>query len=186
MATDPFTMGLYRHLAPRGQWADALAEALTYALELHLVVIGIVLYAILVRSERLRRLVVIGGASVTQALTVNLIKTFADRPRPADLSDAVVFGAPDGMAGRSFPSGHAASAFALATVLAAWYPRRRVVCYALALLVIWARIHLDRHFPGDCFMGACLGYYIARSFVQYVWQRSSRWNRAEIDVQQGR
>ncbi len=186
VATDPFTMALYRHLAPGGRWAEALAEALTYALELHMVVIGIVLYTALVRSERLRRLAVIGGASLTQAMTVNVMKTFAARPRPADLSDAVVFGDPDGLGGRSFPSGHATSAFTLATILAAWYPRWRVALYTAAVLVTWSRIHLNRHFLGDCFVGACLGTYIALCFIRYLWQRNSPLNRAEMDAQQGR
>jgi undecaprenyl-diphosphatase len=186
VATDPFTMGLYRHVAPKGRWAEALAQALTYSLELHMVAIGIVLYTVLVRSERLRRLAVIGGASLTQAMTVDVVKTLAARPRPADLSDAVVFGAADDLGGRSFPSGHATSAFALATVLAAWYPRWRVAFYTAAVLVTWSRIHLDRHFPGDCFMGACLGSYIALCFIRYVWQRNSPLNRAEIDAQQRR
>jgi len=181
VALDPYAIGSYRHLAPQGRWATALAQLLTDALELHLVVVGILLYVALVRSERLRRLVVLGGASVAQTLLVTWLNDLADRPRPADLSAALTLGAQGDIGGRSFPSGHAASAFALATVLSAWYPRQRWVFYTLAGLVVWSRIHLNRHFTADCFMGGCLGYYVAQCFLLYVWQQGSPLNRAEKD-----
>lgn len=182
VALDPYVLGLYRHLAPQGRWATVLAQLLTDALELRLVVVGILLYVALVRSERLRRLVVLGGASVVQTLLVTWLKGLADRPRPADLAAALTLGGQGDMGGRSFPSGHAASAFALATVLSAWYPRQRWVFYTLAGLVVWSRIHLNRHFPSDCFMGGCLGYYVAQCFLLYVWQQGSPLNRAEKDA----
>jgi membrane-associated phospholipid phosphatase len=50
---------------------------------------------------------------------------------------------------RSFPSGHAASAFAFATGAAAKQPRGAVALHALAMVVAYSRVHTGVHYPGD-------------------------------------
>ena len=57
----------------------------------------------------------------------------------------------------SFPSGHAAAAFAVATVLARRYPKQRIVCYGLASAVGLARLWRSSHFPSDVLVGAGVG-----------------------------
>ncbi len=57
----------------------------------------------------------------------------------------------------SFPSGHAATSFACAVVLAAAEPRLRVPLYALAALVAFSRLEVGLHFPLDVIGGAALG-----------------------------
>lgn len=69
---------------------------------------------------------------------------------------------PDG-GDHSFPSGHTATAFAGATVLArhgGW--RLGVPAYALAVGTGMERIEDRRHFLGDVLVGAGLGYGLAR------------------------
>lgn len=61
----------------------------------------------------------------------------------------------------SFPSGHTATAFALARVLARRYPDRSRLFYALAGLVGLSRVYLNRHYPGDVAAGALVGLYAA-------------------------
>jgi undecaprenyl-diphosphatase len=59
----------------------------------------------------------------------------------------------------SFPSGHTASFFALATVLSN-YCKKRYVCISLLLLSIlvgYSRIYLAHHFLMDVFVGALIG-----------------------------
>lgn len=60
-------------------------------------------------------------------------------------------------ANRSFPSGHTAAAFSLATVWAQERPRDRELVYTLAALVGMARIQLKQHWPSDVFFGAAIG-----------------------------
>lgn len=63
--------------------------------------------------------------------------------------------------GRSFPSGHSATSFAFASVIAHRYPKNKWVkwgAYALAAGVSLSRYPAKKHFPSDILMGATLGY----------------------------
>jgi membrane-associated phospholipid phosphatase len=67
--------------------------------------------------------------------------------------------------GSSFPSGHAAGAFSIATVIARRYGDHRWVpwaSYGLAALFSFSRIPDRAHYPSDVFLGAALGYAITR------------------------
>jgi undecaprenyl-diphosphatase len=57
----------------------------------------------------------------------------------------------------SFPSGHAASAFAFANGAAATMPLLGLPLRALAGAVAYSRVHAGVHYPGDVVVGALLG-----------------------------
>jgi undecaprenyl-diphosphatase len=57
----------------------------------------------------------------------------------------------------SFPSGHAASAFAFATAAGQRVPALWIPLRALALLIGYSRIHTGVHYPGDVVAGAVVG-----------------------------
>jgi membrane-associated phospholipid phosphatase len=63
---------------------------------------------------------------------------------------------------RSFPSGHAASAFAFATGVGKTEPRLALPLRALAALVSYSRVHTGVHFPGDVLVGALAGVSLAQ------------------------
>jgi membrane-associated phospholipid phosphatase len=70
--------------------------------------------------------------------------------------------------GGSFPSGHSASAFAVATVIAARYREHRWipwVAYGAATLLSVSRLPTQAHFPSDIFIGAAIGHSISRFVV---------------------
>jgi undecaprenyl-diphosphatase len=68
----------------------------------------------------------------------------------------------------SFPSGHAATSFACATVLGAAVPsvRVRVALFVLAALVAWSRVYVGVHYPLDVLAGALLGVVLGLAVLR--------------------
>jgi undecaprenyl-diphosphatase len=78
----------------------------------------------------------------------------------------------------SFPSGHAMTAFAGATMLAAYLPRYRVPLLALAALIALSRLYNGVHYPTDVLVGAATGVAIALLLRAAGRRRSRRGSRA--------
>lgn len=131
-------------------------------------------------DERSRAAGLLGLEALADAVViVQLLKTATQRPRPTHPGGRVRIHNADGeffSGGRSFPSGHAAQAWAFATVVAHEYRHRRWVppaSYALAGLVAVARVTERRHFPSDAFVGSALGYLIGRHVCHAYAQETS-------------
>jgi undecaprenyl-diphosphatase len=69
----------------------------------------------------------------------------------------------------SFPSGHAAGAFALATLTALFWPRRRWLPFSGAVLVAYSRVYLGQHYPSDVLAGAILGMATAATVYGFFY-----------------
>ena len=70
--------------------------------------------------------------------------------------------------GGGFPSGHSASAFAVATVISERYREHRWipwVAYGAAAVLSLSRLPNQAHFPSDIFIGAAMGYSISHFVV---------------------
>ena len=68
----------------------------------------------------------------------------------------------------SFPSGHAAYAFMMATLLAHWFPRHWILFSLAACFIGWTRIYLNLHYPTDVIAGGLLGYGLTRLFLRHI------------------
>ena len=67
--------------------------------------------------------------------------------------------------GSSFPSGHAAGAFCVATVVSTRYKNHKWVpwvMYSFATAISLSRVTTLAHFPSDVFVGAVMGYSVSR------------------------
>jgi len=71
----------------------------------------------------------------------------------------------------SFPSAHAAFSFMMATLLALWFPRYRVIFFIVAGFIGWTRIYLCLHYPTDVIVGTLLGYGITRTYIFFYLSR---------------
>jgi membrane-associated phospholipid phosphatase len=69
----------------------------------------------------------------------------------------------DNYGGHSFPSGHAASAFALYFSLALFTSNKllKALLFILAFLVAFSRVYLSQHFLNDIFAGSLFGIFSA-------------------------
>jgi membrane-associated phospholipid phosphatase len=107
------------------------------------------------RRSAARGVVAIG---LTSAVTNLLAKPVLRRRRP-DRAGARVPGTRNVLmpASRSFPSGHAASAYSFATVVGHELPWAAVPLRLLASAVAYSRVHTGVHYPGDVLAGALLG-----------------------------
>lgn len=62
----------------------------------------------------------------------------------------------------SFPSGHAAGAFMMATLLHHFYPSLSIPFYSIAATIGFSRIYNGMHYPSDVMAGSVLGFCSAR------------------------
>ena len=69
---------------------------------------------------------------------------------------------------QSWPSGHAASAFAFATGVGAAWPAAGVPLSVLASLVAYSRVHTGVHYPSDTIAGTAFGVALAPVAVAAV------------------
>ena len=99
------------------------------------------------------------AVAFTSAVTNLVLKTLAARQRPSRSDDLPT---PDSRRVRrpvstSFPSGHAASAFAFASVMGRALPVLWAPLHAAAIAVAFSRVHTGVHYPSDVAIGAVVG-----------------------------
>lgn len=108
------------------------------------------------------------------SVVINLaMKAITRRQRPSDVApngnyeDTFFNGGKSPLKGSSFPSGHSTAVWSVATVVAERYRHRGkpwipFLSYTLATAISFSRITESAHFPSDVWLGASLGYSIAK------------------------
>jgi undecaprenyl-diphosphatase len=105
----------------------------------------------------------VASAVLRSQLCATTAKIAIGRARP-DRNDAGRFDGPTLANGHgSFPSGHAAAAFAVATVLAKKQPKQKILYYGLAALASLARVRKGAHYVSDICVGAWIGIQSGRA-----------------------
>lgn len=109
---------------------------------------------------------------ITSTLVELVIKPYFKRRRPfIKIIQAIVIGKKPGS--WSFPSGHAAGAFAGAWLLNRFSPRWSIIRYIIAGWVGFSRIYLGDHYPGDVASGSLSGLVFAM-FFNWLFRSRSR------------
>jgi undecaprenyl-diphosphatase len=164
----------------RAGWLNPIFEGLSYAGRLGLLWVAIAFLVCLLY----RRWGVLGLTIVAVALadwSAMGLKALFDRERPPlryAEPDPLVRTPHDG----SFPSGHAATSFAAATILSFAFPRLAPYLFVLAAAVAWSRVYVGVHYPLDILGGALLGVLVATALRQLVRarQRSLQVRREDL------
>jgi len=112
-----------------------------------------------------RGFVYMGLHNVVSSGAVRLLKDGVGQRRPGDQDS------------RSFPSGHANTAFLGAAFLQQRYgPRWGIPSYVSALIVAWSRVYGNKHYVNDVISGASIGMMSAWATVPpYDAERLARW-----------
>jgi membrane-associated phospholipid phosphatase len=125
-------------------------------------------------GRRGQRAAVNGVASiaVTSAAVNLLLKPLSRRRRPDRRTHSVPVARQVVMPeSTSFPSGHAASAFAFATAVSIELPGAGLAVTATAALVAYSRVHTGVHYPGDAIAGSIIGAGLAPAVVAALDRR---------------
>lgn len=109
------------------------------------------------------------------------LKTLTGRARPYSGKGSMVFNPfASGSENHSFPSGHAVSAFAAASVIAGQTDSIviDIFSYSLATAVALSRVNNNQHWASDVFVGSALGYFIGKKIC--VLNQDNKKNRYEL------
>lgn len=117
---------------------------------------------------------ILAAEAYGDSVVINLaMKAVTRRERPSDVpingnyEDTFFNGGKSPLKGSSFPSGHSTAVWSVATVVAERYRHRGkpwvpFLSYTLATAISCSRITEAAHFPSDVWLGASLGYTIAK------------------------
>lgn len=115
----------------------------------------------------------LASVALTSAVVNALLKPLSDRRRPDRARYQVPADRQVRMPqSRSFPSGHAASAFAFASGVATALPQAGIPLTGLAAVVAYSRVHTGVHYPGDVIAGSVAGAALAPMAVAALDRRS--------------
>jgi len=98
------------------------------------------------------------------------------RPRPYEITDKID-SVTDTDDTPSFPSGHAAEAYALAKVLGNKYPKKKKELDSMAEKIGMSRIQMGNHFPSDVKAGKKVGLIIADAYLKikkHDWRKDAK------------
>jgi len=110
-------------------------------------------------------------------LFTQILKHSLGRPRPRHMDKGHWEIEPSFESGYdSFPSGHASASFAVATVLAYYFPKGKFLWFGLAAFASICRITKGSHFPTDVLGGLLLGIVtgLALVYAKNKWQEIGR------------
>jgi len=145
----------------------------------YLTALTVVMYASgeIFDSPGLRKTALLSLESFLTATAVVLtLKAAAGRARP-DIGESAHTFHPFSFTSSytSFPSGDAAGAFSVATVIAEQTPNAFVdiLAYGLAGLVAIYRVHDRKHWPSDVFTGSVLGFFVGKKISRLNKNSSS-------------
>lgn len=131
--------------------------------------VSILAAVILLAIRKKKKAMTVALAYIYSGLFIQIAKRIFHMPRPKYYFEQTLFQYTHFVEGvsmhnhNSFPSGHTASAFALATVLVLVFKKNKISSYCLffAFLIGYSRIYLAQHFLIDVIFGAIAGIICA-------------------------
>jgi undecaprenyl-diphosphatase len=157
----------------RAGWLNPIFEGITYSGNQGIVWL-VLAGALALVWRRASVFLMVLAAGVLASLTSYGLRAAIPRDRPP-----LEYPDPEPLVGvpgsNSFPSGHAATSFACATILCWLWPRFAAPLIALAAAIAFSRVYVGVHYPLDAMGGAGLGTALAA----LVLVTAPRWRAAD-------
>lgn len=118
----------------------------------------LVIIAILLCTKKYRKVAFYAILAIALEVLIveGIVKNLVQRPRPFYAVQDIVLLIKE-PSGFSFPSGHAASSFAVATLLYLNDVKFKKIIMTLASIMALSRLYVYVHYPTDVLVGVCLG-----------------------------
>lgn len=178
-----FDLGAFNAVFSLHNWLlDSLMKLITQLGDSALVWIVCAIMLILPRKTRRSALSIAGALVLVLVVCDFMLKGLAARPRPCDYppwqGGLFVYPSVIPTPGTfSYPSGHAATSFAAATVLQRGKGKRAFPAWILAALIAFSRVYLGVGYLTDVIAGAIIGTFcalIAATAFDFVFERCRR------------
>lgn len=128
-----------------------LAEYILY-------IVGIIFLILLIwKRNRLMVISTVVSVALSRLVIAEIIKNFLHQARPYIVLETVNKLIVENKDFQSFPSGHAAIFFAIATAVYFFNKKLGIVFFIIAILVGVARMFVGVHWPSDILAGAVIG-----------------------------
>lgn len=116
------------------------------------------------------------AAVALSGVLADIIKVILGRYRPSELFERGLYGFDFFHIDRaltSFPSGHTATAFSIATAIAYMWPKFTLIAWTCALSVGISRIAISAHYPSDVLAGGLIGI-LSVYLILYYWNKKTK------------
>ena len=165
IVTDNRTSKVFENSKGQITWGNNLSNIGTTYTLIPLVA-GFYGFGVVTDDPKARETGVLGAEALLDSLiVVSVLKPIAGRNRPNSTNEAGHFFE----GGVSFPSGHAISSWAVASVISYEYGHTKIVpiiACSLAAVVSVSRLAAQQHYASDIVAGGAMGWFIGR----YVWK----------------
>jgi len=171
---DPHIMPYFRTHQKNLDKANDVFDPMITTAEVIAIPAGLLTAGYIRHDDREVNTAILATEAYGDSVVINLaMKAITRRQRPSDVppggdfGDTFFNGGKSPLHGSSFPSGHSMAVWSVATVVAERYRHRGkpwipILSYTLATAISFSRITEAAHFPSDVWLGASLGYTIAK------------------------
>ncbi|MCD6576044.1 MAG: phosphatase PAP2 family protein [Nanoarchaeota archaeon] len=150
----------------RNPFFDFLALILAFLFSTEVMLIFSLIVITIAFLKKKTPALVLSGAILANTVVVAALKFIIKRQRTGMILDLPMLP----YSKYSFPSGHTAMAFLLATILAKEHPKYTIYLFAIAIATGISRLYLGLHYLSDVVAGAIIGILIGAIFNFYSGQ----------------
>lgn len=138
------------------------------------IILPIILISLVIWKKKTAAQVILSIAitvAITDFISYKVFKSTFDRNRPHYTELGGIVRVPYAPTSKSFPSNHALNTFAVANILAFYWPAGSLYFCIFAVLVAYSRVYVGVHYPLDIIAGMVIGILLAVVIRKYILLR---------------